>query len=371
MQTPAWFLSLLDDPRVTDICVNGPTQAYADRGQGLEPCLEIDQPWPPEAMKSWALEQLSRAGRGWDARHPFADAPLASGHRLHLTFPPVASDGLLISLRRGVRSKTLEKPQGKERWASSAPAYDHLAQAVRAGETLLISGATGSGKTTLANDLLSEIPGHERILALEDTPELRPSHPHFLSLVSRPPNADGFGEVTLRTLLRQTLRMRPDRIVLGECRGAEVLELLQALNTGHRGSIATLHANSPRDALRRVELLCLLHGSSNLEIRLIRELLALGVQWVAQVERSGPVRRITEVCRIEGREGETILLRPLRNPVSQSWTDPLRLCEKQGDGVWFFPAETPRIVPEQGSGLEHPALGRAIRLSRSLAPQDQ
>lgn len=178
------------------------------------------------------------------------------------------------------------------------------------GESIIISGATGSGKTTLATDLLSNVPEHERILALEDTPELAPKHSHFLSLISRPPNADGFGEVTLRTLLRQALRMRPDRIILGECRGPEVLDLLQAMNTGHRGLLATLHANSPRDALRRIELLCLLSGSS-LSQKVTRELMTLGIHWIAQVKRSGPTREITELSHVEGNEGETILLRSI------------------------------------------------------------
>ena len=166
----------------------------------------------------------------------------------------------------------------------------------------------------LASDLLEEVPAQERILALEDTPELAPAHPHFVSLISRPPNADGFGEVTLRMLLKQALRMRPDRIILGECRGMEVLDLLQALNTGHRGSLATLHANSPRDALRRVELLCLLAASGAVPLSAIRELLAVGVQWIVQVKRVGAQRQITELWRVDGREGDTILLRPMQIP---------------------------------------------------------
>jgi pilus assembly protein CpaF len=180
---------------------------------------------------------------------------------------------------------------------------------------LVVAGATGSGKTTLLSDLIGEIPAQERILALEDTPELFPPHPHFLSLLSRPPNADGFGEITLRTLLKQTLRMRPDRIVLGECRGDEVLELIQALNTGHRGSLCTLHANTPRDALRRIELLCLLASNGSLPLSAIRELLAHGLQWIAQVRRlETGERKITEVWKVEGKEGDTILLRPVLQP---------------------------------------------------------
>ena len=158
---------------------------------------------------------------------------------------------------------------------------------------------------------MSFVPDTERIIALEDTPELRPSHPHFLSLLSRGPNADGGGEVSLRHLLRQALRMRPDRIILGECRGAEVLEFLQALNTGHRGAMATLHANSAREALRRLELLCLLFAPSPLPTTTIRELLGLGVRWLVHVKKMSEGRKISELWKIEGREGDTILMRPM------------------------------------------------------------
>lgn len=298
MTTPLWLDALLQDASATDICLNGAGQAYVDRGRGVEPA---DAPWREDELKAWVLARLSEAGRGWDARHPFADATLASGHRLHAAFPPVARTGVHVSLRR------LPRPQPESRWKSS-PLFEPLAHAVRRGDSVLIGGATGSGKTTLATDLLAEVPRDQRILALEDTPELAPLHPHFVSLVSRPPNADGCGEVTLRTLLRQALRMRPDRIILGECRGSEVLDLLQALNTGHRGAMATLHANSPREAIKRMELLCLL--SSQLPVQALRELMALGIQWVAQVERDGPSRRISELWKVEGREGDTLLMRP-------------------------------------------------------------
>lgn len=317
--TPEWLNQALQDPWITDLCMNGANQIFADRGNGLEP-LPVSSShagadvWLPDEMRAWVLEQVSLAGKTWDARFPFIDATLPSGHRLHVAFPPLARQGILVSLRRLPRPSDENDPlrrasARRARWKGS-PLFEKLTQAVLAGDSILISGATGSGKTTLASDLLEEVPLSERILALEDTPELGPAHPHFLSLTSRPPNADGFGEVTLRTLLRQTLRMRPDRIILGECRGAEVLDLLQALNTGHRGSLATLHANSPRDALRRIELLCLLAGSGSIPLTAIRELLAVGVQWVVQVKRQGSERKITELWKVDGKEGDTLLLRP-------------------------------------------------------------
>jgi pilus assembly protein CpaF len=315
-EIPSWLSQAMTDERTTDICLNGTGYAFADRGEGLQLLQgSMEKLWNEDEMRSWVLAQVSAAGKTWDARYPFIDATLPSGHRLHVAFPPLARQGILVSLRRLPRFSSDHDPAQcaaarRARWQGS-PLYEKLAHGVRSGESLLISGATGAGKTTLASDLLEEISPEERILALEDTPELAPVHPHFISLTSRAPNADGFGEVTLRALLRQALRMRPDRIILGECRGAEVMDLLQALNTGHRGSLATLHANSPRDALRRVELLCLLSSSGAVPLSAIRDLLAVGVQWIAQVKRIGSQRKITEVWRLDGREGDTLLLRPI------------------------------------------------------------
>ncbi|MEN9723598.1 MAG: Pertussis toxin liberation protein [Pseudomonadota bacterium] len=300
----------LADPAITDICIHGPQRTFIDRGQGMEAQLpSLDASTESHRLKSWTLDQLSKAGKSWDARSPFIDAPLEPSHRLHVVFPPIAGTELALSIRRLGRSHSASS---NERWASNSVAFQTLKQAVERQETILISGSTGSGKTTLLNDLLAFAAPEERLLAIEDTPELFPQHPHFLSLLSRPPNADGFGEVTIRTLLKQSLRMRPDRILVGECRGAEVLEFLQVLNTGHRGSLATIHANSARDALRRLELLCLLSAPESVSISALREWIASGIQWVAYVERSPKAgRRIQEVARLQGIEAGTILLRPV------------------------------------------------------------
>lgn len=315
MKTPSWLKSLLADTHVTDIALSS-AQITFDRGNGMEILSGVV--WEENELKSWLLFHLSRAGKSWDARHPYSDASFPAGedialpHRAHAVFPPVSAAGILISLR-----KLPTRAPGARVWADS-PYYALLREIVQKGETLLISGSTGSGKTTLANDLLSEVAASERIIALEDTRELAPEHPQFIPLVSRSANADGFGEVSLRQLLKQTLRMRPDRIVLGECRGPEVLELLQALNTGHRGTLATLHANSPREALRRIELLCLLAGGgAGLSLSSLRELLALGVQWVVQVERTAEGRAVRELVQIAGREGDTLLLRPKTPPLGE------------------------------------------------------
>ena len=316
--TPPWLQELLQNPQLTDLCINGYRDVFADLGKGFEPLSQkLNHPlWLSEdELRNWVLHQLSLAGKTWDARHPFADATLPSGHRLHVAFPPLSHPGILVSIRRLGSSSQASKGDPRVRWKQSLGYYNILKLAVTQGETVLISGATGSGKTTLANDLLGEVSARERILILEDTPELFPPHPHFVRLVSRPPNPDGFGEVTLRTLMKQALRMRPDRLILGECRGEEVFELLQALNTGHRGTLTTLHSNSPRDALRRIELLCALHSSQSLPIGSLRELIVSGVQWIAQVDgTSKPERMIRELCRVEGREGDTILLRPMVQP---------------------------------------------------------
>jgi pilus assembly protein CpaF len=326
--TPAWIEKALQDPEVTDLCLNGPDQAFLDRGRGFELLSIPDtESWAGVQFQKWVLDLLSSLGKTWDAKHPFADATLPTGFRIHIVFPPLTRQGILVSFRRlpwagqgsCLDSKRIPAP-GHSRWQDSL-FFQKILEAVQRGDSILISGATGSGKTTLAMDLLSKIPTSERIIALEDTSELLPAHPHFIGLTCRPPNADGYGGVSLRSLLRQCLRMRPDRIILGECRGEEVLELLQALNTGHRGAMATLHANSPRDALRRIELLCMLgvgssgHHSGGLgnpfSRQTIRELLSTGVQWVIQVRREGQTRKITELCRIEGCEGDTILMRPV------------------------------------------------------------
>ncbi|OFZ81975.1 MAG: hypothetical protein A2583_07300 [Bdellovibrionales bacterium RIFOXYD1_FULL_53_11] len=312
--TPGWLCALLENTRVTDICINGTSAIFADSGDGMRK-IPTGAVWDNDAMMRWTLARLSLAGKTWDARHPFADACIPPCHRLHAAFPPVSGPGMLLSLRRlpGLaRNNSIVQNTSAERiarWGAGNGHYQALVEATIRGDSIIIAGSTGSGKTTLACDLLSEVPPEERIIALEDTQELSPVHPHFLSLASRPPNADGCGEITLRTLLRQTLRMRPDRIVLGECRGAEVLDLLQAINTGHRGAMATLHASSPRDALRRIELLCLIASGGSIPSALARELIASGIQWVAHIGRHGPARIIKELWQIAGREGDTILMR--------------------------------------------------------------
>jgi len=267
--------------------------------------------FPEDELKLWVLSELAKAQKTYDAKAPYCDVSLTHFEgtdipiRMHVLFPPLHRNGILVSLR------CLKKNNANAAWRKD-PLYSKLSTIVQNKETVLISGGTGAGKTSLMVALLEDIPSYERILALEDTPELRPEHPQFFALSSRGTNSDGYGEVTLRALLKQTLRMRPDRIVLGECRGEEVLDLLQSLNTGHRGTLATLHANSPREALKRIEILAAL-GAPQLPTSLVHELVVLGVQWIAQVERTPQGRRVSDLSQIAGREGTAILLRSVKS----------------------------------------------------------
>lgn len=287
-------------PTATDVLINRPDLAWLETECGL---TRIPLPWGEGEYRTWVLQRIAEAGLSWDAKKPYVDLSL-EGWRMHVVFPPASPAHILVSLRR-TRSQV---GSGQDRWGAR---YATLRSLLDARASILVSGATGAGKTTLLNDLLSDTSPADRIIVIEDTPEVAPRHPHVLSLLARSANAEGFGEITPRDLLRQTLRMRPDRIVIGECRGAEVLDLLQALNTGHRGALATVHANSARDALRRVELLCSLHGPSSIPTSTYRHLLGSSLQVVVQVEKSGPLRQISEIGRLEGLEGDTLLLRPL------------------------------------------------------------
>lgn len=306
---PEWLQGLMQKPGITDICLSGTKQVFYDCGGGLHPFTPPS--WSDDQMHHWMITVLESLGRSWDARTPFLDARLPEGWRLHALFPPLSPIGLQVSLRKLGFFKNSQQ-SALSRWQThNAPELAVLSHCARQGRTILISGGTGSGKTTLLNDLLTWIPPQERLISLEDTQELCPTHEHFVPLVSRCANADGFGGVSLRELLKQALRMRPDRIILGECRGEEVLELLQTLNTGHRGSMATLHANSTRDALKRVELMCALHSPHPLPIRALRELITACLDILVQVERSPQGRRIIEISEVCGMEGDTILLQPL------------------------------------------------------------
>lgn len=243
---------LLAEPAVTDVLVNAPDSVWVDRGAGLR---RVAVRFPDEdSVRGLAQRLAALAGRRLDDASPWVDAALPDGTRLHAVLPPVAPGGTCLSLRtfraRGFTVEELTRAGTLRRGAA-----DLLTAIVRARAAFLVSGGTGSGKTTLLTTMLGLVEPAERLVLVEDAAELRPEHPHVVRLTARPPNVEGAGEVSLRDLVRQALRMRPDRLIVGEVRGAEVVELLTALNTGHAGSAGTLHANSAAELPARLEAL--------------------------------------------------------------------------------------------------------------------
>ena len=245
---------LLRAPDVTDVLVNGAQQVYVDRGRGLE---RVDVTFPgDESVRRLAQRLAASGGRRLDDATPHVDVRLRDGTRFHAVLAPLARPGTVLSLRVP-HQRVLSLDDLLLAGTVTEQGARLLRRVVTRRLAFLVSGGTGSGKTTLLNTLLSLVPDSQRLVLVEDASELRPAHPHVVGLEARPPNIEGAGEVTLRTLVRQALRMRPDRLVVGEVRGAEVVELLAALNTGHEGGCGTIHANSARDVPARVEALAL------------------------------------------------------------------------------------------------------------------
>jgi pilus assembly protein CpaF len=285
---------LLADPDVEEVMVNGHESVYAERRGVIE---LTDVRFASEQALRDAIERiLAPVGRRVDELSPMADARLADGSRVNVVIPPLAVDGPVLSVRRF----SARRPGPEELVADGAltpELRDLLAEAVSARRSVLVSGGTGSGKTTLLNALSAWIDPIERVVTIEDAAELRLRQPHVVRLESRPASIEGRGEVTIRELLRNALRMRPDRIVIGEVRGGEALDLLTALNTGHDGVLSTVHANSPDDALRRVETLALMAGVG-LPHEAIREQLARGLDLIVHMTRDAGARRVTEVGEV-------------------------------------------------------------------------
>ena len=286
---------VLADPAVTEVMVNGPHEVYVERRGRIEP---TEVRFASEGALRDAIERiLAPLGRRVDELSPMVDGRLADGSRVNVVIPPLSVDGPALSIRRF----TGARPGPDELVASgtlTAELRDLLAEAVRGRRSMLISGGTGSGKTTLLNALSAYIGSEERVITIEDAAELRLRQPHVVRLESRPPSVEGRGEVTIRDLLRNALRMRPDRIVIGEVRGGEALDLLTALNTGHDGALSTLHANSPADALRRLETLALM-ADVGLPHEAIREQVRRGIELVVHLARSPQgERRVVEVGEV-------------------------------------------------------------------------
>ncbi|WP_084079242.1 TadA family conjugal transfer-associated ATPase [Demequina sp. NBRC 110057] len=283
---------LLAMPGVTDVLVQEPGVAWIDSGGALAP-VTVDLP-DVEAVRALAVRMAGAGGRRLDDAAPLVDARLPDGTRLHAVLPPLAPDCAAISLR-SVRARALDMDDLVASGMVTGPLGRVLRAMVARRLSVLVTGATGSGKTTLLASLLSLVDPGERLLIIEEAGELRPAHPHVVRLVERRANIEGSGAVGLPTLVREAMRMRPDRVVLGECRGAEVREVLSVFNTGHRGGFATLHANTPADAPARLVALGSLAG---LDQRTVELQAAIAFDVVVHVERDAGVRRVARVATL-------------------------------------------------------------------------
>ncbi len=295
---------LLDQTGVTDVLVNGPDGVWVDRGGGL---VRADVRFADEAaVRGLAQRLAAQAGRRLDDASPFVDAVLPDGTRLHAVLPPVASAGTCLSLRTfTARAFTIDDLEAAATLRSGAALL--LRAVVGARAAFLVSGGTGSGKTTLLASMLGLVDPGERLILVEDAAELRPAHPHVVRLTARPPNVEGAGEVSLRDLVRQALRMRPDRLIVGEVRGAEVVELLTALNTGHAGSGGTLHANSAAQVPARLEAL---GGLGGLNRHAVRSQVAAALQVAIHLGRRPDGTRVLAEIGVFRRYGDEMQVVP-------------------------------------------------------------
>jgi pilus assembly protein CpaF len=286
---------LLADPGVEEVMVNGSGSVYVERGGRIE-STEVSF-GDEEELRNMIERILAPLGRRVDELSPMVDARLDDGSRVNVIIPPLAVDGPAVSIRRFARQRP-GPARLVELGTLDSGQLERLRIAVERRASILVSGGTGSGKTTMLGALSRFIGTGERIVTIEDAAELRIQQPHVVRLESRPASVEGRGEVSIRDLLRNALRMRPDRIVIGEVRGAEALDLLTALNTGHEGALSTVHANSPSDALRRLETLALMAGVG-LPHRAIREQLERGVELIVHMERSaGGSRKVTQIAEV-------------------------------------------------------------------------
>ena len=300
--------SYLNDPSVTEIMVNGLEAIYVERGGKL---IETETRFPSEDQLRRTIERIvSRVGRRIDESSPMVDARLPDGSRVNAIIPPLAVDGPSVTIRKFASGGfTIDDLVSFRTLTRSVSEF--LAACIAGRLNVLVTGGTGSGKTTLLNVLSSFIPNTDRIVTIEDAVELRLHQEHVIRLESRPPNIEGRGQVTIRDLVRNSLRMRPDRIIVGEVRGGEALDMLQAMNTGHEGSLSTLHANTPRDALARLETMVLMAGF-DLPVRAIREQVASAVDLIVHTSRlRDGTRRVTHIVEVDGMEGDIITLTEL------------------------------------------------------------
>ena len=297
--------SLLDDPSISEVMVNGPNKIFVERDGKL---TKTNITFENDDQVLRVIDRIiAPLGRRIDNDNPYVDARLPDGSRVNAVIQPCAIDGSTITIRKFTKDKL--KIEDLVRFGSLT---DHMAEFIRAcviGRlNIVISGGTGSGKTTLLNVLSSFIPEDERILTIEDAAELQLQQDHVVRLETKSPNSDGRFAVTIRDLVRNSLRMRPERIVVGECRGGEALDMLQAMNTGHDGSLTTLHANTPRDAISRLETMCLMAGM-DMPLKVIRQQIASAVHLIVQQSRlADGSRKVTSITEIAGMEGDTVVM---------------------------------------------------------------
>lgn len=299
---------LLKNPDITEIMVNGPFEVFVERF-GLIDSTPVK--FESDAHLRRVIDRIvSPIGRRVDETSPMVDARLPNGYRVNATIPPLSLDGPILTIRKfATRPYTAQDLIANG--TMTVPLVNFIKACVEAKVNLVVSGGTGTGKTTLLNVLSTFIPERERIITIEDTGELQLNQIHVVRLEKRPPNIEGKGEVTIRQLVINALRMRPDRILVGECRGGEALDMLQAMNTGHDGSMTTVHSNSPRDALRRIETMVLMAGM-DLPLKAIREQLASSIELVIHLDRlKDGTRRVVQVTEVQGLESETIVMQDL------------------------------------------------------------
>lgn len=292
---------------ICEVLVNGPDEIWVERAGILEKTTK--QFSSEEALRRYVRRILSARGKKVDQSAPFADCTLEDGSRVHVAIPPVVGKGICLSVRR-FRREGWKLEQLCQRGMFSPEILAFLRSKIRERKNIFVCGGTGSGKTSLLGALISEVGAEQRVISLEDIAEIKTMHPHFLAMEARPANLEGGGEIAVRRLLKESLRMRPDRIVVGECRGPEALDMILALNTGHRGSMATIHASSPREALQRLETLALL-AAQNVSEHAIQNLIASSVEIIVHLEKSNG-RKISSIAEMKGVDGKNYLLKETR-----------------------------------------------------------
>jgi pilus assembly protein CpaF len=299
---------LLDDDSVTEIMVNGPDHIWIEReGRLTETSVTFDD---ESHLRRVLGKIVAQVGRRIDESSPMVDARLPDGSRINAVIPPLALNGPLMTIRKFSRNRLTFEDLNRLQ-TLSVETIEFLQRCVEAELNILVSGGTGTGKTTMLNVLSAAIPAGDRIVTIEDSAELSLAQPHTLRLESRTANIEGEGEVTIRDLVRNSLRMRPDRIIVGEVRGAEALDMLQAMNTGHEGSLSTVHANSPRDALARIETMVLMAGFE-LPLKAIRQQISAALDLVVHLDRlRDGSRRVTSIVEVQRMESDTITLQEL------------------------------------------------------------